>query len=189
MCQVDARATTHDLPRSDPPNPIHPTNRLSSSRLTGVPSGFAQKNPASWSDDLPKPGALVHVARAEKLRGASRNIRMLRLQMLDEVLPPRDLTVLRFTEVFEHHVRRQAPAVPVLLAEVRRNGCRRIDEDLRGDAVEESLNPAGVRGMVEDVQIEISVLVCGAANDRSGRDDPDRIQLLNDEVDGVSEGP
>jgi hypothetical protein len=41
---------------------------------------------------------------------------------------------------------------------------------------------------MDDVEIKIAVSVWVAAYDRAGGDDADRLELLEDEIDGVSDG-
>ena len=44
------------------------------------------------------------------------------------------------------------------------------------------MNPPPVRCEMDDLEVEIAVRVRTAANDRPGRDDADRIDLLEDEL-------
>lgn len=73
------------------------------------------------------------------------------------------------------------PAIAVLLGEIGAHCVWRIDEDLRRDITEKPLHASPERSLMDDVDIEVAAAVALAPNDAPGRDDPDRIDLREDE--------
>ena len=82
------------------------------------------------------------------------------------------------------HVRRHASSVSILFREVSTDGGWRIDEDFRGDALEELLHAPAERGQMDDVDIEVAARVSFTANDGAGGNDADRVHFGEDEPHG-----
>jgi hypothetical protein len=76
----------------------------------------------------------------------------------------------------------------MFLAEIRAYRRWRVDEDLGWDAsAREALDSTSHRRLMDDVQIEVTGRVRCSANDRSGRDDADRINLAANKADCVAQ--
>lgn len=95
----------------------------------------------------------------------------------DRVVRPNDLSC-------REHVRGERLARRVLRAKVLANGLRRVDEDLRRDAVEEFLHPPAKGRVVHDVHVEIARGMRAPADDGSRRDDSQRRDFREYECDG-----
>jgi hypothetical protein len=89
----------------------------------------------------------------------------------------------------EHHARRQhvrcqSPTVSILVDEVGADRGWWIDEDLRGDSLEEMLHAPPEGRQMHHVDIEIAVGLSFTANDRSRGDNADRVDFGKDESHG-----
>jgi hypothetical protein len=77
--------------------------------------------------------------------------------------------------------------IAVFVDEVCPNGRWRIHEDLRGNAVKESLNTSAMWREMNDMEIEVAATMSATANDRAGGENPSGFEALTDEVDCISQ--